>query len=289
MRRIPFVHVDVFTDQPLCGNGLTVFTRAHELSDAEMAALARETRQAETTFVIQPPGSAPTRARVRIFTPAEELPFAGHPTLGTAAVLHTTTTRDEIVLELGVGPIPVRFEPRAGHAFGEMRQNDPVLGEILPAADVARAANLEVADLDPKLPARRSSTGLPFIMVPLRDRSVLKRVRPTPASMEALLARTGAHGLYLVAPGEEAGVHLHARMFDPYAEDPATGSAAGACTGWMLAHGVLAPGARAVIAQGDEIQRPSRIHVRGALDGTRPTDIRVGGSVIEIARGEVTL
>src|SRR5205807_501214 len=160
--------------------------------------------------------------------------------------------------------------------------NPPALGEPVSREEAAAAALLEPGKLEANLPVQRASTGLPFLIVPLRDRAVLKRVRPTPASMDALLRKADAHGLYLVALGTEPGIHLHTRMFDRDAEDPATGSAAGACAAWMVAHGVLQPEARAVIAQGDELQRPSRIHVRASMETGKPANVRVGGNVIEV-------
>lgn len=289
MRRFPFVQVDVFTDAPLAGNGLTVFTDARGLADAELLAIARETRQAETTFVFPNPLSSNEHVPVRIFSVSGELPFAGHPTLGTAAVLRATSSRPEVTLALKVGSIPVRFEPGAGPAFGEMRQNDPELGEHLTPEEAARGIGVQTGELHPGWPAQRASTGLPFLVIPLRDRAVLQRARPPLASLEPLLAGHRAQGVYLVAPSTEPGLMLHARMFDREGEDPATGSAAGACTGWMVQHGILASDARAVIAQGDELSRPSRIHVRARREAEHVTDVRVGGHVVEVARGELLL
>lgn len=278
MRRFPFVHVDVFTERPLAGNGLTVFTDTRGLSDQELAAIARETRQAETTFVFPDPLKSNDPVRVRIFSVSGELPFAGHPTLGTAAVLRATSSRAEVTLALNVGPIPVRFETSG---FGEMRQNDPQLGELISRDE---ASSVLGPGLHPSWPVQRASTGLPFLIVPLADRAALQHARP---SLE-LLTRVQVQGVYLVAPGS-GEVALHARMFDPEGEDPATGSAAGACAAWAVAHGILASDQRAVIAQGDELQRPSRLHVRARRAGERITDVRVGGHVVEVARGELQL
>src|SRR5215208_1646954 len=136
-RRLPYVQVDVFTSRPLVGNALAVFTDAGGLSAEEMQAVARETNLAETTFVLPDPAAPPGRpTRVRIFTVGEEMPFAGHPTLGTAAVLHGETGAREVVLALPVGDIPVAFEDRADGLFGEMRQRDPVFGQVHPREEV---------------------------------------------------------------------------------------------------------------------------------------------------------
>jgi trans-2,3-dihydro-3-hydroxyanthranilate isomerase len=258
MRRFPFVQLDVFTDRPLCGNGLTVFTDARGLSDAELLAIARETRQAETTFVL--PGDP---QRVRIFTVSGELPFAGHPTLGTAAALRATSSRSEFVLQLEVGPIPVTFD---ASGFGENISRDEISASIGLAPD----------DLDARWPAQVASTGLPYVIAPVKDRAALRRAR---------IVGPFARGVYLIACGDA----LHARMFDRDGEDPATGSAAGACVAWMVRHGLLASEQRAVIAQGDDLGRPSRLHVRARRDGERVTDVRVGGHVVEVGRGELAL
>lgn len=290
MRSFPFVQVDVFSAAPLAGNGLVVFTDARGLTDAALQALARETRQAETTFVLPDP-HAPIDAPVpvRIFTPSQELPFAGHPTLGTAAVLRGTSSRPVVTLALKVGDIPVRFEGEPG--FGEMRQNDPTLGEVVPLEAVAAATGLATDALSTDVPAQKSSTGLPFVIVPVRRSATLQALAPERAAMKGLLAKLGVQGFYFLCrePASD-GSFAQARMFDADSgEDPATGSAAGACTAWMVAHGVLGSEQRGVIAQGDAMLRPSRIHVRARREGARVTDVRVGGVVVEVARGSFAL
>src|SRR5260370_19032854 len=170
MRTLPFVTLDVFTQRPLEGNQLAVFPEAGGLSDAEMQALARETNLSETTFII--PRDAETErqhgVKVRIFTVAEELPFAGHPTLGPATLLHRQRGDKEINLDLQVGKVPVRFSQREGAIFGEMTQRDPVFGGIHARETLAREVlEWETSDLDPKLPVQTVSTGLAFAIVPL--------------------------------------------------------------------------------------------------------------------------
>lgn len=286
-RPLPYVQVDVFTNRPLEGNALAVFTDARGLSAAEMQAVARETNLSETTFVLPDPAAAPgAAARVRIFTVAEEVPFAGHPTLGTAAVLRGAGGAAEVVLSLAVGEIPVAFEDRADGTFGEMRQRDPVFGRVHRADDVARALGLSPADLDGAAPVETVSTGLPFAIVPLRSLETLRRLRVDWARAGAFLAGTDARFFYLVCgETEDPAARLHARMIFYGGEDPATGSAAGCCAAWMVRHGLLAPGERALLEQGLEVARPSRIFVRAARDGDRVHDVRVGGHVVEVARG----
>ncbi len=287
-RRFPYVQVDVFAAQPLEGNALAVFTDARGMSDAEMQAVARETNLSETTFVLPAPAGRPVR--VRIFTISEELPFAGHPTLGTAAVLHGATGADQILLELGVGEIPVTFERGPGVTFGEMRQRDPTFGAVHEAEDVARALGIAPAELDPALPVQTVSTGLAFAMVPFRSLAGLQALRLDLARVDAYLARTDAKLLYLVSRETVAPeALLHARMIFYGGEDPATGSAAGCCAAWMVAHGVARPGERVLIEQGLEVRRPSRIYVRADAGGAGVTNVRVGGHMVEIARGELVL
>ena len=175
MRRFPIVTVDVFASRALEGNQLAVFTDARSLSDAEMQAVAREMRLAETTFIV-PRDAAVEHERgvaVRIFTITEELPFAGHPTLGTAFVIANSRGIDEVTLDLKVGPITVRFLERDGGRFGEMTQHDPVFGMRHRPADVAAAAGLAPEAIDTSLPIETVSTGFPFAIVPLRSLGAL--------------------------------------------------------------------------------------------------------------------
>lgn len=290
-RRHAYVQVDVFTSRPLEGNALAVFTDARGLSAAEMQAIARETNLSETTFVLPDPEAPPgAPVRVRIFTVGEEVPFAGHPTLGTAAVLRGASRAAEVVLSLAVGEIPVTFEDRADGLFGEMRQREPVFGRVHRREDVARALGLAPGDLDETAPVETVSTGLPFAIVPVRSLATLRALRVDWARADAYLAGTDARFLYLVcAETVDPAARLHARMIFYGGEDPATGSAAGCCAAWMARHGLLAPGERAVIEQGLEASRPSRILVSAGRDGERIVDVRVGGNVVEVARGELVL
>ncbi|HET8538997.1 MAG TPA: PhzF family phenazine biosynthesis protein [Anaeromyxobacter sp.] len=290
-RRLAYVQVDVFTSRPLEGNALAVFTDARGLSGDEMQAIARETNLSETTFVLPDPAAPPgAPARVRIFTVGEEVPFAGHPTLGTAAVIRAASGAREVVLALGVGEIPVRFEDGPEGTFGEMRQRDPTFGQVHARDPVARALGVEPDALDAAAPIQTVSTGLPFAIVPFRRLATLRDLRVDWSRAGAYLSGTDARFCYLVSrETADPAATLHARMIFYGGEDPATGSAAGCCAAWMVRHGVAPPDAPVLIEQGLEVRRPSRIHVRASAGGAGATDVRVGGHVVEVARGELVL
>jgi len=287
------VQLDVFTSHPLEGNALAVFTDGRGLSDLEMQALARETKLSETTFVLprDPAVERERGVRVRIFTVEEEMPFAGHPTLGTAFALRGASGAKEIVLDLDVGRIPVRFEDEPGQVpFGEMTQVDPVFGERHDPAAVAHAAGLRLEDLDPSLPIQTVSTGLAFAVVPLRSLEAMRRLHPDPARVAEYLAREAGMSFYFVTRETvDPTARLHARMLFYGGEDPATGSAAGCTAAWMVACGVALPDEQVLIEQGLEMKRPSRIWVRASSARGRVAGVRVGGNAVEVMRGEVAL
>lgn len=291
---------DVFSSKALQGNSLAVFFDARGLTDGEMQSLATEMNLSETTFVFpseKHSESAPDAqgARVRIFTVREELPFAGHPTLGTAFALRGASAAKTIVLNLNVGKVPVAFEDAPGQpSFGEMTQIDPVFGIQHDRDAVARATGLTVNDLDPSLPIETVSTGVPFTIVPLRSLAVIQKLQPNSAAADEYLDKTGGKFFYFVSRETvDPAARLHARMIFYDGEDPATGSAAGCAAAWMVAHGVAEPDQRVLIEQGVEMQRPSRIFVRAALQKNKPdnrvVNVRVGGNAIEVMRGEVFL
>ena len=291
--RLSFVQLDVFSTQPLEGNQLAVFSDGSGLSDAQMQAIAREMNLSETTFVL--PRDAATEAehgvRVRIFTVQEELPFAGHPTLGTAFVLRGSTRRAEVALDLNVGKIAVRFEEKTGEpAFGEMTQKDPEFGVTHDHDAVARAAGLRAGDIDSSLPIQTISTGVPFTIVPLRGLDAMRELSVNLKSSAEYLERSGGKFIYFVSRETvDPTARLHARMIFYNGEDPATGSAAGCAAAWMVAHGVARREERVLIEQGMEMHRPSCIFVRAAREGDRVVNVRVGGNAVEILRGEIFL
>jgi trans-2,3-dihydro-3-hydroxyanthranilate isomerase len=292
VRRFAFVVVDVFSSRPLEGNQLAVFTDALGLEDSEMQALARETRLSETTFII-PLGPEVERdqgVQVRIFTIAEELPFAGHPTLGTAAVLAKAREVDEITLDLKVGKIPVRFAADAEGLLGEMTQRDPEFGMIHERDAVARATRIPIAEIDGLAPIQTVSVGLPFAIVPLRSLKAVRHLQIDLAGAAKYLENTDARFFYFVTRETESPASaLHARMFFYGGEDPATGSAAGPAGAWMVRYGVAAPESRIGIEQGIEMRRPSRLFVRASCSNDRVHNLRVAGYTVEVMRGEASL
>lgn len=292
LRRYPFVQLDVFTARPLEGNSLAVFPDGRGLSDDEMQALAREMNLSETTYILPRESSVERErgVRVRIFTVQEELPFAGHPTLGTAFQLRGSTGAPAVTLELNVGKVPVSFEEQAGQpVFGEMTQIDPKFGERHDREAVVRASGLRDGDIDPSLPIQTISTGVPFTVVPLRGLEIMRDLHVDLKGSAEYLERSGGKFFYFVTrETEDPAARLHARMMFYNGEDPATGSAAGCAAAWMVAHGVAQPEERVLIEQGLEMKRPSRIFVRASRRDNRVVNVRVGGNVVEVLRGEVS-
>jgi trans-2,3-dihydro-3-hydroxyanthranilate isomerase len=290
-RRFPFIQLDVFSSRPLEGNSLAVFPDARGLSDLEMQAIAREMNLSETTFIL-PRDQATERergVRVRIFTVHEELPFAGHPTLGTAFQLRGSSGVSEVALDLTVGKVPVRFEESPGQpVFGEMTQMEPEFGPRHDREAVARAAGLKDGDIDPSLPIQTVSTGVPFTMVPLRGLENMRELNVDLRGSAEYLERSGGKFFYFVTRQTvDTTAGLHARMIFYNGEDPATGSAAGCAAAWMVAAGVAKPDEHVLIEQGLEMQRPSRIFVRASRRDDRVVNVRVGGNVVETIRGEL--
>jgi trans-2,3-dihydro-3-hydroxyanthranilate isomerase len=292
-RKFAFVQLDVFTCRPLEGNQLAVFTDARGLSDVEMQKLARETNLCETTFIL-PREEAIERSeghKVRIFTVNDELRFAGHPTLGTAWYLRQQSTEEEVVLDLKIGKIPVRFEQRDGLLFGEMRQADPQFGATHPHDSIAGVLGIPVSDLDENLPIETVSTGMPFTIVPFRTLAALQKFSIGWNQMAPYLATIGNPAFFYFVCREtiDPNATLHARMIFYNGEDPATGSAAGCCTAWAVKHGVLASETQGLIEQGIETRRPSFLYIRAAMAGDHVTNVRVGGNVVQVINGEVTM
>src|SRR5581483_9722600 len=292
-RRFAMAQWDVFSARALEGNSLAVLFDGRGLTDAEMQAIAKETNLPETTFVLprDPEVERARGVRVRIFTVEEELPFAGHPTLGTAFALRGNTGVAEIALELNAGRVPVRFEDKGVEpVFGEMTQNDPMFGSIHDRDAVARATGLSVDDFHPQLPIQTVSTGLPFTIAPLKSLAAIRGLRVNLRSAAEYLQNSGSKFFYFVSRETvDPDARLHARMLFYNGEDPATGSAAGCTAAWMVQHGVAEPEQRVLIEQGIEMRRPSRIFVRASRRDNRVVNVRVGGNAIEVIRGEIFL
>ncbi|MGC2197840.1 MAG: PhzF family phenazine biosynthesis protein [Terriglobales bacterium] len=288
------VQIDVFTDRALMGNALAVCLDGRGLTTEQMQAIARETNLSETTFILPRDAAVEHErgVRVRIFTVSEELPFAGHPTLGTAFALRGSSGAPEVKLELNVGLVPVRFEDTGSGElpFGEMTQIDPQFGPQHDREALAQATGLRIEDLDPALPVETVSTGLPYTITPVRSLAKLSEMRIDPARTEQYLAQAGGKFFYFVSRETvDPKARLHARMLFYGNEDPATGSAAGCTAAWMVAHGVAQSDERVIIEQGIEMKRPSRIFVRASKNGNRVVNVRVGGNAVEVMRGEFVL
>jgi trans-2,3-dihydro-3-hydroxyanthranilate isomerase len=306
-RTYEFVQLDVFTQTPLAGNPLAIFTDARGLNDGEMQALAREMNLSETTFILarDPATQAREGKKVRIFTVEQELPFAGHPTLGTALHLYASgspsnsTKSDQITLDLKAGKIPVGFTAKSetagrkrvdGQVFGEMRQRDPEFGITLSREVVADVIGVKADEIASEWPIQAVSTGLTFTIVPFRHQQTLSDLKFTYAQAAEFLKDSGANFFYFLCPERrEDRLEARARMFFYGGEDPATGSAAGCAASWMVQHGVAKTDEQVVIRQGIECGRPSEIYVRATRDGERVRNVRVGGYAVEILRGTVVL
>lgn len=292
MTNKPFYLVDVFAEQRFQGNQLAVFPESGELDSETMQKIALEMNFSESTFITGSEVDKDGRIsfRTRIFTKEGELPFAGHPTLGTAYVLRELYGGDEIWLSLKAGRIKVKFVERDDGIFGEMVQNSPEFGRFHHAEVIAKICGVKVSDLDTTHKIQTVSTGNPFIIVPFKSLKVVQHLTTNIGLMYDYLKKSDAHFMYLVTTETESKeAILHARMQYAGGEDPATGSAAGPATAWMLKNRTIEPEKLYSIEQGSEIKRPSRIYVRGSKKGRSISNIRVGGKCFIISKGELTL
>jgi trans-2,3-dihydro-3-hydroxyanthranilate isomerase len=277
---VRYVLVDVFTDRPFAGNQLAVFTDARALDTETMQALAREMNFSESTFVL--PAEQGGHARVRIFTPLRELPFAGHPTLGTAIVLGLSTGLDGIRLETGAGIIPLRFEREGGGvSFAWMTQPLPKPIPFAQGAQLLQALGVPASGL----PIEAYDNGVQHAYVELPAPEAVAALRP---DQQRLLALPPL-GFNTFAG---AGKRWKTRMFAPghgVAEDPATGSAAGPLAVHLARHGRIAWGEEIVIEQGAELGRPSLLHARASGSAEGVTAVEVGGAAVVMGRGEFNI
>jgi trans-2,3-dihydro-3-hydroxyanthranilate isomerase len=277
--RYRYVLCDVFTDTPLTGNQLAVFTDGRGLDDETMQSIARELKLSETTFVF--PAEQGGHAKVRIFTPATELPFAGHPTLGTAFVLAGPMQLLEIRLETGMGIVPVRLEREGARiVFGRMEQPLPSIEPFEPEAELLSALGVERSEL----PVERYDNGAQHVYVALGSEDDVARLRP---DLNRLAGLEGVVGVNCFAGADG---RWKTRMFAPASgvpEDPATGSAAGPLALHLARHGRIAFGEEIEITQGVEIDRPSTLYARADGSADNVERVEVGGSAVVIARGEL--
>ena len=278
MSTLRYVVADVFTDTPLAGNQLAVFTDARGVDDVTMQALALEIGFSETVFVLPPQGGG--NARIRIFTPAFELPFAGHPTLGTAFVLGAPLQLGVITLETGRGDVPVVLErDDSGRiVFGRMEQPVPTIDPYADTAGLFEALGVAGSDL----PVERYDNGATFILVALGSAEEVSALRPDPAAVAAL----GVTGVSCFAG---SGDRWTTRMFWLRGEDAATGAAAGPLACHLARHGRIAWGDEITIAQGAAIGRPSTLYARAEGGDGLIDRVEVGGQAVTVARGEFRL
>jgi len=300
-----YLHYDVFTDKPLTGNQLAVFTDTTGLSTAEMQAMTRETKFSECTFV-QPPEASGTDVRLRIFGPNNEMQFAGHPVIGSTFALADdgviAAGRKEFTFGLGIGPTLVELEwatdgtdntDRSRLLFAWMTQQKPVFGPTLNAtAQLMSALGLEASAIRPGSLPQEVNCGSAFFMVPLASRAAVDQAvmdtRAVAAAFEA--AKVTRRGLFIFStePGAD-GATAYSRMLGATTEDPATGSASGPLGCYLVKHG-LVPADKAasiVSAQGVKMGRPSRIHIRIDLTGSEITRVRVGGTSVLVGEGRL--
>ncbi|NJK72903.1 MAG: PhzF family phenazine biosynthesis protein [Microcoleus sp. SU_5_6] len=290
-----FYIVDVFAESKYAGNQLAVFCGAGvaDLSDSEMLQIAREINYSETTF-IRSPVMQNGGYDVRIFTPKKELPFAGHPTLGTAFVLQQEIVRqkvDRIILNLAVGQIPVTFNYL--HESPDvlwMQQNSPTFGQTFSTETLASVLNLEVSEFDPRFPIQEVSTGIPFIIVPLKTLASLKKARVNLDKYFELVNTTEAQEISIFCPESYSKINdLSVRVFAHslgIPEDPATGSANGCLAGYLVEHSYFGKESVDVkVEQGYEIDRPSLLLLQSQkIEGK--IAVLVGGKVVMVAKGE---
>jgi trans-2,3-dihydro-3-hydroxyanthranilate isomerase len=285
--------LDVFTDRPFAGNPLAVFIDPPELTTQQMQAIAGELNLSETVFV-RPPSDRATWS-TRIFTPTTELPFAGHPTIGTAVLLaELGLAAGEVVLAEPVGDVRVTIESRPGGRSATLRTAVPPSFAEAPDRDLlAHALSIAPADLHSHLAAGIWSCGVPFCVVPLRDAAALARTHVDAAVWSSHLEHTDAAALFPVAPLDHDLHRWRARMYSPglgITEDPATGGAAAASAGLLAASRQLRKGPlRWVIEQGVEMGRPSEMRVALDNDGSEASAVLVGGDAVIVGEGQLEL
>ncbi len=296
-----FVQVDVFTSRRFGGNQLAVFLNGNDLDGELMQSIAREMNYSESTF-IQTARQKEATYRVRIFMPHRELPFAGHPVIGTSYVLaregllsdglRTTST----VLDLEIGLISVNFRNMSrDEGYAQMTQPLPEFGEVLEDREgLAAALSLSPNDLVQDGPPQVVSCGIPFLYVPVKSLGAIQSIQWNAPMLKAMLSRVKAHGVFvLTRECVERGSTVHSRMFEPYAviEDPATGSASGPLGAYLLRHGLVepAPTVRMISEQGYEVHRPSKIEIEIDREGEEFTGVRVGGNIVVAGEGVIFL
>lgn len=295
MPSVPFYIVDVFAVKPYSGNPLAVILNAGELTTETMQTIAKEINFSETTFIL---GDRPENGGypVRIFTPVQELPFAGHPTLGTAYIIQQAiigSPVDEVILNLQVGQIPVHWQTEDQTDLLWMQQNPPEFSTTYSREELAPILSLEPEDIDDRFPIQSVSTGIPFVIVPLKTQAALKQCRIQQSLYFEFIENKPGKEIFVFCPEtKHPGNTFGARMFADYLgipEDPATGSANGCFAGYLVEHNYLdTEDINVRVEQGYEINRPSLLHLKAKRDRDR-ISVQVGGQVMPIAKGEFFL
>lgn len=291
MGNINYYVVDVFSQGKYTGNPLAVFIDAGTISDQEMQQIAKETNYSETTFILSNSEQEGGGYDVRIFTPNEEIPFAGHPTLGTAYIIRNEIVEkplDNLTLNFKGGRIPVTFHEEDDKVW--MKQNEPTFGQIIDDAQVSEILNIDKAYIDNRFPIQEVSTGLPVIIVPLTSLEAVKKVQLNKDKYYELIKHTEAKAIMVFAPeAYHADNDLNVRDFADYygvPEDPATGSANGCLASYLVKYRYFGQSSIDIrVEQGYEINRPSLLCLK-ANDDNGKIKVNVGGSVVKIAQGE---
>lgn len=282
--------VDVFAEKKLEGNQLAVFICKDNLFDSEMQKLAKEMNYSETTFI-----TSVENYDVRIFTPEEELPFAGHPTLGTAFVIQQELIKSPIktiLLNLKIGPIPVLFKYKSGNVDEIwMEQNAPTFGKFFDPELFSQILNIEVENIDLRFPIQVVSTGLPFFIVPLKTLKAIKQVRVDRDKYMNLIEKTEAKSILIFCPETyNKGNDLNVRVFTDYIgipEDPATGSGNGCLAAYLVKYQYFGKNYINIrVEQGYEVGRPSLLLLE-AKETDGEVSVSVGGKVFMVAKGEL--
>lgn len=316
MRTFRFQHVDVFTKVRFGGNQLAVFVDGRDLRTEEMQKIAQEMNFSETTFVF-PPTQAEADWKVRIFTPKTEVPFAGHPTLGTAYVLakegmiKLTEPKTTILLEMEVGCIPVELEVVDQEiGFIQMGQNIPSFGQKLKqVARIAEALSIEIREVEATgLPVEVVSSGLPFLFIPIKSLETVENLQPNFTLLGTICEELGGKGAFVFTQKSTKGdstkfsdpesdkeigdLRVHSRMFGTgvgIQEDPATGSASGPLGCYLIKNKVIPAKqkVRIISEQGVEIQRPSILYIEIEMTKNEITDVKVGGYVVPVVEGNL--
>jgi trans-2,3-dihydro-3-hydroxyanthranilate isomerase len=293
-----YLHYDVFTDNALTGNQLAVFTNPAGLATEDMARITREMNYSECTF-IQPPEQAGTDIRLRIFCPDGEMPFAGHPVIGsTFAAAHEGLVKPgqaRVIFGLGLGPTPVDLEWKGAElASAWMTQQPPKYGPALETRDrVASVLGIDASAIRDGVPIQEISSGLPFLFVPLTTRAAVDRCVVDARAGDAMFkdAGLGSRGIFIFStePGDDDAT-AYSRMLGMDREDPATGSASGPLGCYLVRYGLVPPdrAGQIVSRQGVKMGRPSRVHIKIAGTADKITDVKVGGASVLVGDGRIT-